>query len=294
MTRISLLDACARKPSIYASLRLGYRPDTYQTDILDSQETDILLNWCRQSGKTETAATRVAHTAIYKPGTLSLIVSATQRQAGILQSRVQRAIQGESRHGWVVVKSLQLPYDPLDPNSRLVRCSILSLELANGSEVISVPASPDTVRGYSPDVLVLDEAARIPDLVYDAIRPMRSAKRSTLVAMSTPAGKRGWYHKAWIDTAQHWYRSLVRATQCPRITVKYLDDERVSMSSEAMYRQEYYCEFIEIDGAVFAAGDIDAMRSTESMLLPARVGGGGVGVGVLARDALLIDGGLLY
>lgn len=295
MTDYIVHTLCQRKPSVYMQLRSGLVPDEYQIAILDSQDMDILLLWCRQSGKTLCDSVLVAHTATYKPRSLSLIVSATQRQAGILQRRVQHLLQTPNR--WREVKSLQLPVNqegeiaPMDPGSRLVRCSVLSLELANGSEVISVPASEDTVRGYSPDMLVLDEAARIGDDVYGAISPMRAAHPCRLVAGSTPRGKRGWYYHAWHNVDQVWHRSRIDATQCPRITQAFLAQERIRLSNEAMYAQEYMCTFIEPAGTLFTDEQLQAMR-VKVGTLPDRIGDG-VGGADAIRARLTTNVGVL-
>ena len=289
MTNATALWLMEWKPSLYARVRLEFFPDAYQTEFLDNQSQESILNWCRQSGKTISAAILVGHRARYKPKSLSLIISATQRQAGILQKRVQGSILGASRHGWRYVKGMELPADPLDENSKMVRCSVLSMELGNGSEVVSVPSSPDTVRGYSPDLLVLDEAARIPDLVYDAIRPMMAAHPCKMVAMSTPAGRRGWYYREWTTNTPGWYRSMIPADKCPRITAEFLKRERGIMSSDAMYRQEYECEFVEMEGSLFNREDLDDMHSEgDSMILRPTTGGG-----ERWQKELIVDGGVL-
>src|SRR5512146_188457 len=68
---------------------LGYDvSDKRIAQFLDSQEREIALLWSRQVGKTQGASGKVTHKAIFYPGSLSLIVSASQRQATILQGRV--------------------------------------------------------------------------------------------------------------------------------------------------------------------------------------------------------------
>ena len=293
MTNATVMWLMERKPSVYAILRLkdvlGWIPDKFQIDALDADTQEKILNWCRQTGKTSVASILVSHQARFKKKSLSLIISATQRQAGILQKRVQTCILGASRHGWRYVKGMDLPADPLDENSKMVRCSVLSMELGNGSEVVSVPASPDTVRGYSPDLLVLDEAARIPDLVYDAIRPMMATHPCRMFVISTPAGRRGWYYREWISEDMSWFRSSVAADQCPRITPEFLKKERLTMSSDAMFRQEYLCEFVEMEGSLFNREDLEDMHSDgDSMVLRPTTGGG-----ERWQKELLVDGGVL-
>lgn len=254
-----LSELYADSPTLWARDRLSFIPDPLQQQFLDCQDLDIILNWCRQSGKTTCGAIKVAHAAKFHDNHLSLIVSSTQRQAGILQRRVLNCLRQEARKGWRETRAVELPSDPMDENSRLIRCSVLSLELANGSEVVSVPASPDTVRGYSPNCIVLDEAARIKDDTIDAIRPMRAARAVQLVALSTPAGRRGFFYREWSAADSVWTKSAMDADLCPRISEEFLERERKEMSSEAMFSQEYYLEFVEMEGSIFKERLIDDM-----------------------------------
>ena len=67
-------------PAAFAEDRLGFRPDPWQSQVLRSRARWILLNCCRQSGKSTTTALVALHTAIYDPG-LILLVSPSLRQS---------------------------------------------------------------------------------------------------------------------------------------------------------------------------------------------------------------------
>jgi hypothetical protein len=43
-------------------------------------------------------------------------------------------------------------------------------------------------------MLVIDEASRVDDTLYLAVRPLLAVSGGRLVALSTPFGKRGWFH----------------------------------------------------------------------------------------------------
>jgi hypothetical protein len=150
------------------------------------------------------------------------------------------------------------------------------MELANGSRIISLPGSPDTIVGYSAiSLLILDEAARIKDDLYALVRPMLAVGGGRLIALSTPFGRRGWFWAAWsrCDEAQlrgqpePWRRFRITAGQCPRISAEFLAEERLAIG-ERWFRQEYETEFVDTVDAVFRNEDIEAMRgSTEKSLL---------------------------
>jgi hypothetical protein len=136
--------------------------------------------------------------------------------------------------------------------------SALRIELANKSRLVSLPGSEKTVRGFSSVTLaVVDEAARVPDDLYRAVRPMLAVSGGRLVALSTPFGKRGWFHSEWADHEGSWERVKVPAVLCPRIGQEFLERERTSLGPW-WFRQEYECWFEDAVDAVFQYEDVHA------------------------------------
>ena len=123
------------------------------------------------------------------------------------------------------------------------------LELANGSRIICLPPVEDRIRGFSPSLLIIDEAARVPDDVYHAVRPMLAVTRGRLVALSTPQGKRGWFHDEWHGQGP-WHRIRVRWTDCPRITADFIAEEERALG-RSWVAQEYECSFEALMGLVY-------------------------------------------
>jgi phage FluMu gp28-like protein len=139
----------------------------------------------------------------------------------------------------------------------------LALELKNGSRILALPGKEQNLRGFSGvQLLVLDEAARIPDELYYATRPMISVSGGKIAALSTPNGKRGWFHDEWHGSAD-WKRVRVEATDCPRISRQFLEEERRALG-ERWFNQEYLCEFSDTIGSVFAHADIHAAISDDT------------------------------
>jgi hypothetical protein len=137
------------------------------------------------------------------------------------------------------------------------RETALSLSLTNGSRIVSLPASPDTIRGYSAvDLLVIDEAAMVPDELWIAVNPMLAVSQGRLICLSTPLGKRGWFYDIWHDQQSEWERVRVTAEDCPRISPEFLEEQKQSLG-ERWFRQEFCCSFEET---------IDQIFSTESVL----------------------------
>jgi len=229
----------ALDPATWA-LALGFESDPWQAGVLRSGADRVLLNCSRQSGKSTTTALLALHTALYRPGTLALLLSPSLRQSGELFRKVASFYR-------------QLA-EPVPAEAE----SALRLELANHSRIVSLPGKEETVRGYSGvDLLVVDEAARVADSLYYAVRPMLAVSGGRLVALSTPAGKRGWWFDAWASGGDDWQRVEVTARDCPRITAAFLEEEQRSMPA-SWFEAEFLCSFVDPEGAVFAYDVIQA------------------------------------
>jgi hypothetical protein len=118
-----------------------------------------------------------------------------------------------------------------------------------------LPGKEGTIRGFSGvALLIVDEASRVLDALYCALRPMLAVSRGRLVALSTPWGKRGWFHDEWHGEGD-WERIKITAPECPRISAEFLAEEMAALG-ERWYRQEYLCSFEDVIDAVFAEEDI--------------------------------------
>ena len=147
----------------------GFEPDEWQADVLRSEARRQLLLCSRQSGKSTVAAAQAVYTAITKPGALVLLLSPSLRQSGELFRKVISVHRAAA------------------PGIAVKQQSALRLELANGSRIVALPAGEETVRGFSGvDLLIIDEAARVPDELYYSVRPMLAVSGGKLVALSTP------------------------------------------------------------------------------------------------------------
>jgi len=217
----------------------GLTPDPWQATLLRSTSTRTLLLCSRQSGKSTTSAALALRVAYSQPGSLVLLLSPSLRQSGELFRKVSEL------HG-----ALKAPVPSTVE-------TITRLELANGSRILCLPGDEQTVRGYSGvALLVIDEAARVPDELYMSVRPMLAVSGGQLICLSTPFGKRGFFHAEWAGPGE-WDRIEIKATECPRITEKFLEEERVALG-DRWFRQEYLCSFEDTVDSVFGWDDIEA------------------------------------
>jgi hypothetical protein len=140
----------------------------------------------------------------------------------------------------------------------------LTLTLENGSRIVSLPGKEGIVRSYSGVALIaIDEASRVPNDLYVALRPMLAVSGGRLIALSTPFGTRGWWYEAWRGS-EPWERYEVPATMCPRIPAAFLEEEQRTIG-EWWFRQEYQCEFLDAETQAFRREDIDRAFNEEVM-----------------------------
>lgn len=232
------LDLAFGLDPVLVARELGLNPDPWQERFLRSPASRTLLNCCRQSGKSTVTAILAAHTALYDPGSLTLLLSPTQRQSHEL---FRKALD---------------TYRMFPTAIPIVQESALRLELSNGSRIVSLPGKEGTVRGYSGvRLLAIDEAARVPDELYFSIRPMIAVSGGRLVALSTPFGTRGWWYDAW-ESDEQWERFRVSAEDCPRISPEFLAEEKRSMG-DFWWRQEYLCDFLDAETQPFGREDVE-------------------------------------
>jgi hypothetical protein len=184
------------------------------------------------------------HKALIKRGSLILILAPAERQAKELFSKVAEAYR---TLGHII---------PADSYRKM------GMELANGSRIEALPGTEKTIRGFSGvDLLLVDEASRVADELYYAVRPMLAVSGGRLMMLSTPYGRRGVFHQEWTD-GQGWERYEVPAGECPRISEEFLEEERQALPRR-IYRQEYECSFEDTEDAVFAYEDVQAAISSE-------------------------------
>jgi len=239
--------AQALDPVLFAKEALGFTPDPWQEQALRWGGKRLLLNCSRQSGKSTTAAILALHKALFYPASLVLLVSPSLRQSSELFRKVQDFL-----------KAL-----PAEQQPELVEDNKLSLTMKNKSRIVSLPGSEGTIRGFSgASLIVEDEAARVPDELYFAVRPMLAVSGGRLILLSTPFGKRGHFFKEWTEGGDTWERIMITAHDCPRITPEFLEEERQALG-EWWFKQEYLCEFVETEDSVFTYDQVMAAITEE-------------------------------
>jgi phage terminase large subunit-like protein len=131
------------------------------------------------------------------------------------------------------------------------------LELLGGG-VIDVWSldSPDAGRGRKYALVVIDEAAMIPNLAQawqESIRPTLTDLHGSAWILSTPRGFN--YFKVLFDFGQDCQRQGWASWQMPTSANPFIDRDEIEAArqdlTEAAFTQEYLAKFIDSEGIVF-------------------------------------------
>lgn len=226
-------------PVLWAREVLGYHPDPWQAKLLRSRSRKIILNCSRQSGKSTTCAALGLHESIYRRPSFGLVIAPSQDQSGELMLKFDE-FRG----------AVELPSDYLSTDTKL------AVRFSNGNRFIARPGSEKSARSFSAVTLLLeDEAARVPDALYNSVRPMLAVSNGRHILMSTPFGKQNHFFKIWDEQRDLWEWYEIPAEMCPRISKQFLEEEK---RINPWFEQEYLCVFLDPEGSVFSS---DLFRS---------------------------------
>lgn len=231
---------------------------------LETRETVLVAP--RQTGKSYCLGVLSCWWAFRKPGQRVLIVSAGEDAA--------RRLLGTVR---AVAASQLLAGSVLDESASLV-------VLSNGSEIRSVPASERQIRGWSADLLVVDEAALVADdVLVGAALPTTAARRDARVVLaSSPWGPSGYFHRravAGVDPANGDTRTVRwRVEDAPWVSGEAVAHARASMPP-ARFRAEYLAEFVGASDLFFDRDEVLGAVAGYRLLPSSDARGGAVCVG---------------
>jgi hypothetical protein len=228
-------EVCPKSPSQWAAHMLNFHTEGRQKDVLDDPAHRLILCCARQWGKTTVIAVKALHAALAEPGAEILVLSTSERQAGLL---VQQVIAMATR--------LQLP-------RQRVHGYEFSLQLPNGSKIFAV-ATSETTGGRGPSA----STAMVADHVIAAATPSLTRTSGRLWLLSTPHGQSGLFYNVWHnEDLPHWVRVKVTIDDMPHATHAFIEEQRNLFPLS--FRQEFYCEFIPPDGRLLSREELERM-----------------------------------
>lgn len=202
--------------------------DPWQKEVLEC-DGNICLRSGRQVGKSEVISRKAAQFAIKNKNKSVMVIASVERQAYLLFEKILAFM--ETFYPTYIKKGKDKPTKQI-------------LRLRNGSIIRCLPTAltGHGIRGYTIDLLIADEAAFIPEMVWTAVTPMLAVTKGKMILLSTPHGKGGFYYNCYMrEDFATWH---VSSEDCPRRDDAFLASEKKRMS-EVEYAQEYLGEFID-------------------------------------------------
>lgn len=218
--------------------------DNWQKELLNHQG-NLLLCTGRQVGKTTIFSRKIAKYMIEHPNCQIIVVSLTEDQAKLMIIMVLDYL--ERNHEKKIKKNMRFTNQN-------------KITLTNGAKVIARPVGTtgDAVRGFTGDVLVIDEASRMPELVFEASKPTLLTTGGQIWMCSTPFGKQGYFYDCWINKHGRWKVFHITSEKVikerpintywteekRKRAIQHLEEEKRDMS-ELQYGQEYLGLFLD-------------------------------------------------
>ena len=232
-------------------------PYPFQRKLIDSFHNNrfSICKLPRQSGKSVTVTAYLIHQALFRDN-INIAILANKRETA-----------------FELMAKLQTSYENLP---KWLQQGVLgwnkgSIELENGSRITASSTSSSAVRGFSYNIVMLDEFAFVPtnvaDEFFSSVYPTISSGKSTkVIIVSTPNGMNHFY-KLWNDAENG--RNSYRHTEAHWSEVPGRDAawqaETIANTSEQQFQQEFECDFIGSAGTLIAGHKLKALTYNDPM-----------------------------
>lgn len=214
-------------PVEFFTFATGLEPYCYQAEFLRLNDKRIAIRWARQSGKSLAVAIRALWQAFTFPNQVILILAPTLRQSNIIFRYVKFYAENKN-----------------DILAHIVRNTTTEMWFDNGGQIYCLPSghqSGDNIRGYAAKLIIIDEAAYVDEDAFLAIEPSLASTDGSLILISTPRGRTGFYYEAFTPESE--YKKMhLKAEDSPNIKKDFLIKRR-SQLTENEFKQEYEAEF---------------------------------------------------
>ena len=224
----------------------------YQKEFILAKQKRKLWISSRQIGKSHTIAFLLAYEAIAKPNSVSLCISVNQASAAEIIKKAKLFAEAILK-----LSNGQITYtDSFD-----------KITFSNGSRIISLSSNVDGMRGWTANIVCIDECAFVQHLdeVMQAIAPTLSRnKNAKLILTSTPASKQSYFYQLFEQACNdsNWYVQLTTILQAKDSGLDVdIDAIKTLCQDEASFNQEYMCCFADKSATAYL--DADELASKE-------------------------------
>ncbi|PAL25488.1 terminase family protein [Sphingopyxis sp. GW247-27LB] len=244
----------------------------YQRAWLADQSRFKVGMFTRQGGKSMVACAEIVEDCINAEingkRTKWVILSRGERQAKL---NMKEHVKPMTRAFWTLYRGLLDGPEPdiVEETVRYTRddgvdseYTSLSVTFPGGSEIVAVPANPDTVRGFSANML-FDEFAIHQDskAIWGAAFPIIS-KGWKVRVVSTPKGKSNKFYDLMTEEPTIWSRHEVDIYQAVEQGLpRNIEELKAGLNDPDLWAQEFELEWLDEAGAWL---DYDLINSCET------------------------------
>jgi hypothetical protein len=204
----------------------------------------------RQCGKTTSTVSFLLHYAIFNDNVSIAILANKASSSKDILSRLQ--ISFENLPDWM--------------QQGIKSWNKTSLELENGSKIITASTSASSVRGGSYNVIFLDEFAFVPNTValnfMNSVYPtISSGKESKVIICSTPCGLNHFY-KMWDEAVkkENDYVPLeIQWNEVPGRDEEWRKKTIANLGSEKAFLQEFCTDFLGSSDTLISGAKLQTM-----------------------------------
>lgn len=216
--------------------KIKFPPYDYQKKMIRVMQRNrfVIAKLPRQVGKSTTVVAYILWYVLFQP----------DQNVAILANKLSTAKDMLGR--------LKMSYEMLPKwmQQGIVSWNKQSIELENGSKVISAATSSSAIRGGSFNMIFLDEFAHVPahyaEEFFSSVYPVISSGKTTkVIIVSTPKGL-NMYYKMWTDAVNKrnsYYPIEVHWSHVPGRDQKW-KEEQIANTSVEMFEEEFECQFL--------------------------------------------------
>ena len=228
-----------------------FHPYPFQRELVQSFDTNrfTICKLPRQSGKSVTVTAYLIHQALFRDN-INIAILANKRETS-----------------FELMAKLQTSYENLPKwlQQGVLAWNKGSIELENGSRITASSTSSSAVRGFSYNIVFLDEFAFVPTNIaeefFSSVYPTISSGKSTkVIIVSTPCGMNHFY-KLWHDAerGKNSYNAIeAHWSEVPGRDEKW-KQETIANTSESQFQQEFECDFIGSAGTLISAAKLKSL-----------------------------------
>lgn len=258
-------------------LRKHYYLRWYQKFTSRCSANRMVLRWGRRSGKSAVSALKLLHymfnnkvfyarnsegIEMYRGPKIAVVCPFETQVTNIFSELEKYLLLNKDLEKEVIATGSKL-YTQTPPKTMTFKNGGMIMGFVTGANNKEDGSAGGALRGYSPDIIYLDEMDMIPEYVHKSvIKPfLLTSPFTILIGSSTPIGKKGAFYN--MCTSDPIYQEIyVPSTVLPHWDAQ--EKEILNDATEESFKAEYMADFILDSYGVFKSHYVHAARENYS------------------------------